>query len=116
MNKQWDYFTELELQCPCCKKAPMNDQFMSKLVKLRRELNFPLHITSGYRCASHNKKIGGAAASKHVLGRAVDIALTMPEKDQPKLLASAYYRGLYGQGVAKTFVHLDDYSPRLWGY
>jgi len=95
---------------------PMNEKFMAKLVALRRELGFPLHITSGYRCSVHNKNVGGKAASKHVLGRAVDIALTMPEKDQPRLLSAAYHHGLYGQGVAKTFIHLDDYSPRLWGY
>lgn len=95
---------------------PMDPHFMGKLVALRRELGFPLHITSGYRCAKHNKDIGGKAASKHIMGRAVDISLTMSEPDQIRLVRAAIEHGLHGMGIAKTFIHLDDYSPRLWGY
>lgn len=34
----------------------------------------PLNVTSGYRCAALNKRIGGAASSKHLRGLAADIA------------------------------------------
>ena len=30
-------------------------------------------ITSGYRTASHNTKVGGSRSSQHLLGRAADI-------------------------------------------
>ncbi len=113
---RWQYFSVEELQCPCCKKMPMNEHFMAKLVAVRRELGIPIHINSGYRCPKHNKDIGGRAASKHLLGRAVDIGMTMSEADQIRLLRSCIERGLTGIGVRKTFVHFDDTEVRLWGY
>lgn len=42
---------------------------------IRKELgNKPLTILSAYRTPAHNRKIGGARHSQHVLGRALDIA------------------------------------------
>ncbi|MDR7420008.1 MAG: D-Ala-D-Ala carboxypeptidase family metallohydrolase, partial [Armatimonadota bacterium] len=40
-----------------------------------RELagGLPLFVTSGYRTAAWNQRIGGAAKSQHVQGRAVDV-------------------------------------------
>lgn len=75
-----------------------------------------MRVNSGYRCAKHNKEVGGKASSKHLLGRAVDIKLDMSEADQIRLVRSAIEHGLYGMGIAKTFIHLDDTSARLWGY
>jgi hypothetical protein len=42
--------------------------------RLREYVNRPFVLTSGYRPAEHNKKIGGAPNSAHVTGQAVDIA------------------------------------------
>jgi hypothetical protein len=36
-------------------------------------------ITSGYRCAALNKRIGGAVNSQHILGQAADFVT--PQKD-----------------------------------
>jgi len=113
---QWQYFSQEELECPHCQKCPMDANFMARLVAVRRELGFPLNINSGYRCSVHNKNVGGKAASKHLLGRAVDIKLDMSEENQIRLLSSLIDHGLHGIGVAKTFIHADDYSKRLWSY
>lgn len=43
------------------------------LEPLRRLLGKPIHVTSGYRNAILNKKVGGAKNSQHVRGQAVDI-------------------------------------------
>ena len=49
------------------------------LQPLRNHLGVPIIITSGYRCAALNKKIGGAANSQHCLGQAADFVT--PLKD-----------------------------------
>lgn len=40
---------------------------------IRNHFNIPIHISSGYRSAALNKKIGGAATSQHCSGEAIDI-------------------------------------------
>ena len=39
---------------------------------IREHFGKPVTITSGYRTASHNTKVGGSKSSQHLLGRAAD--------------------------------------------
>ena len=41
--------------------------------QLRKELECPLTVTSGYRTKAHNKRVGGAKNSYHIKGLAMDI-------------------------------------------
>ena len=43
---------------------------------LRKHLNVPIKITSGFRCEQLNKLIGGASVSQHTKGEAFDLELT----------------------------------------
>lgn len=43
------------------------------LVPVRKRINMPITISSGYRCPQLNAAVGGAARSYHMEGRAVDI-------------------------------------------
>ena len=43
------------------------------LEPLRENFNYPITISSGYRCSALNKAVGGAAASQHMTGEAADI-------------------------------------------
>ena len=40
---------------------------------IRKHLNKPIHISSGYRSKELNAKIGGASNSQHTKGQAIDI-------------------------------------------
>jgi zinc D-Ala-D-Ala carboxypeptidase len=40
---------------------------------IREHFGVPIYISSGYRSAALNKKIGGAKNSQHCLGQAIDI-------------------------------------------
>lgn len=82
-----------------------------QLEALREYLGKPITVTSGYRSAQHNLKIGGALKSYHVLGMAADIRVRGIE---PKKVAEAIeflikenqmLQG--GIGVYKTWVHYD---------
>ncbi|GAB3164651.1 D-Ala-D-Ala carboxypeptidase family metallohydrolase [Telluribacter humicola] len=51
----------------------LNALCVNILEPLRINLNVPIRITSGYRCARLNRAIGGAAKSQHLVGEAADI-------------------------------------------
>jgi hypothetical protein len=46
--------------------------------KVRTFMGEPLKLTSGYRPAWLNKKVGGAANSSHIYAAAVDLRVSMP--------------------------------------
>lgn len=75
----WDEypsFTEAEFACKCgCGAANMDPEFMAALQAARTACLFPFIVTSGYRCADYNARLGGAPHSKHVSGKAADIAV-----------------------------------------
>jgi uncharacterized protein YcbK (DUF882 family) len=54
---------------------PRLRKLCAALEVLRAELGKPITIISGYRSEIYNKKIGGARASQHCLGRAADIVV-----------------------------------------
>lgn len=69
------HFHLTELECPCCKTFVRNDLFIKALAEVREKFNHPMKITSGYRCAAHNKTIPGSSRhSRHVRGCAVDVS------------------------------------------
>jgi uncharacterized protein YcbK (DUF882 family) len=43
---------------------------------IRKHLNAPIKISSGFRCEQLNKLIGGASGSQHTKGEAFDLELT----------------------------------------
>ena len=78
---------------------------------MRDHLGKSISINSGYRSPNHNKKIGGAKASQHLLGTASDIVV---DGVKPSEVAKAIVQ-LIGEGKMKegglkayaTFTHYD---------
>ena len=83
------------------------------LEQVRRHFDRPVHLTSGYRTAEHNRRIGGQPNSKHLLGMAADVQVHgVPPGD---VAAYADRLGVGGRGSYPTFVHLDvDGRNRRW--
>jgi hypothetical protein len=67
------YFNLSEFACPCCNLVMLHPKLLGKLVELRKILERPVYITSGYRCLKYNRKVGGVANSYHCIGLAADI-------------------------------------------
>tara|TARA_B100000749_G_C18406507_1_gene457143 strand:+ start:60 stop:443 length:384 start_codon:yes stop_codon:yes gene_type:complete len=126
--KDYPYFTSDELRCGCgkCDGGSMSDAFMSKLVAIREYLNFPLPISSAFRCEEHNRNVGGASSSLHLPDKngnahAVDIRI---DRDRAyKVVEIARQFGMRGVGVSQKgsarFVHLDDRNQAdmsFWSY
>ena len=79
-----------------------------KLQPLRDLVGFSLPISSGVRCGTHNAAVGGAPASRHLYGDAVDITWTqMSGAQKLQLLQAARSLGFSGFGLSPLFLHLD---------
>lgn len=67
-------FKVRELRCRDGTDTVMVDEALMLLLQcIREHFGKPVVITSGYRTAAHNAKVGGAKSSQHLLGRAADI-------------------------------------------
>lgn len=125
----WPYFSDNELKCRCgCGQSKMNNDFMKKVVALRKQAAFPFIITSAYRCPHHNETLGATGRQgPHTTGRAIDIKASGAQAY--KLLQHAAEFGFTGIGVKQVgshngrFIHLDDLTPKdgftrpwVWGY
>jgi len=109
------HFSTAEFTCNCknlsCKEQKIEVKLVAKLQKLRDQLKKPLQVHSGYRCAAHNKAIGGAKNSNHVKGQAVDIQSLVKILDLPKFLEEY---DLYTEDPTQTLTwqHLQTVVPK----
>jgi uncharacterized protein YcbK (DUF882 family) len=109
-----EYFTDNELNCPCCGEEP-DPKAVEKLYAVRLLYNKPIKINSGARCKVHNYAVGGSVNSKHIQGIAFDIVV--PERDKVKVLGMAVNCGFNGFGIYDDFMHIDtrDEFTSWWG-
>ena len=67
-------FQVRELRCRDGTDTVMVDEVLTVVLQcIREHFGKAVVITSGYRTAAHNAKVGGAKSSQHLLGRAADI-------------------------------------------
>lgn len=86
---------------------------------LRDFLETPLHINSGYRSESYNKKIGGAPLSQHKLGRAADISCAKYTPPQVYVAITTLIKSgkMHNGGLGRynSFTHYDiRETPARW--
>ena len=124
--KRWEFFSEDELRCKGTGELDMDEEFMKKLIALRKELNQYFKIISGYRHMAYNDVLGATRDSPHLLGKAVDIACHGGKAYN--IIRLGIKHGFIGIGVKQhgekedRFVHLDTMSngersrPMLWSY
>ena len=70
------HFNSTEFRCKCGKEHDfeVNDSLVQKLEKLYAALNCSqIIVTSGFRCVTHDKNVGGSGTGQHTLGNAADI-------------------------------------------
>ena len=91
-------------------KVLYSTELMAELEKLRAYGGFTIHINSGYRTPSYNKKIGGASHSQHIYGTAADIVVKKEGKTVSSKLICCLCQILGFKGIAyisESAVHVD---------
>ena len=113
------YFKMKEFECSdgCVMPASVRENIEALVENVldpaRERLGMPIRVNSGYRCAKHNRKVGGVAASQHLLGEAADVVPVNSEKGKVKSELERLVRIIKEQGafdqliVYPTFVHVS---------
>ena len=111
----WPNFSPAEIACRGTGKLLVNEDALNRLQELRVTLGKPLIVNSAYRSPEHNRKVGGAKASKHLEGTAFDIS--MANHDPAAFIAAARKAGFKGIGTypRSNFIHIDTGPARSWG-
>ena len=107
------HFSRHEFACRCgCGFDDVSPELVQVLEQARTEFSAPVVINSACRCAQHNRAVGGASASQHLLGTAADIII----KGVPPAQVADYFEGRYpdkyGIGRYKSFTNIDVRSQR----
>lgn len=88
--------------------ANMKPELVVMLEALRRLMNKPFRINSGFRTPEHNGEAGGATHSAHMDGEAVDISTSgWTKAERIDLILYARKLGFTGIGVGSSFIHID---------
>lgn len=77
------------------------------LQKIRDHFDKAVTITSAFRTASHNKKVGGATYSQHCYGKAADIKVSGVSPSRVAAYVETLMPNTGGIGRYSTFTHVD---------
>lgn len=121
---KWQHFsleTDPKLACSCCGKLPDSKEFhnlMNRLDSLREICDFPLSVSSGYRCPNHPIEARKSKPGQHSIA-AVDLKVSRGKAHT--VLKHALWLGFTGIGVQQKgsgrFIHLDlRDTPTVWSY
>ena len=112
-----------DFECPCRECDGENQRIDLDLVSGIQAIwdagKLPVGVVSGYRCRSHNYKIGGTTNSPHLDGLGADIySIGRTSLDLAKL--ALHYGGFRNFGLFKNGIHVDE-RPwkgrlRIWTY
>lgn len=124
-------FSASEFTCKCpCKVDGVKHELVHKLQQLVDEIEdayggrrVKCVITSGFRCAEHNRRVGGSKNSRHVKGDAADTKWYVLndydnwDRIEPIEVAQRADALFDGIGTYSTFTHLDTrgYKARWSG-
>lgn len=109
------HFSRAEFACKCgCGFNTVDAELLVILEALRGHFDEMVKITSGCRCADHNRRVGGRPKSKHLIGRAADVQVDNVSPSRVADYFSDTWPDLYGVGRYPTFTHFDSRDGYAW--
>ena len=121
-TKLSENFNSLEFDCHgsgCCSETIINPKLVEYVQKIRDHFGKSITVTSGYRCPTHNKRIGGATGSRHSKGDAADIVVSgVAPREVAKYAESIGIKGigLYETNADGHFTHVDTRDVKSFWY
>ena len=113
MAKDTKNFKVTEFACKHCAKNNIDQRVINMAQTIREELGVPVKVNSGYRCETHNARVGGVKGSFHTKGLAADLSCELgaakmfqavqklwKDNKLPDLKYCIYY-------AQKNFIHID---------
>lgn len=96
MTQLSENFDSEELDCKCCGLNLTKPALVLILQAIRDHFDAPVRVVSGTRCAKHNRKVGGAKNSQHLLGTAADIQIDGVNPGEVARFAKSLMKGYGG--------------------
>lgn len=119
-----EHFNASEFRCKCGRQHDfkVSVELVEKLEALRSALGCSrINITSGFRCANHDKHVGGSGTGQHTLGNAVDICcydssgVVISSKTVCCKAQDIGFTGIANITAAYIYTHVDVRSKRWYG-
>lgn len=115
-------FKAYEFDCKgakCCGSTMIDSKLVEYLQQIREHFGKPVIINSAYRCAIHNRAVGGTSNSYHAKGQAADIRIAGAAPSE--IAEYAENIGIKGIGLYETakdgyFVHIDTRTAKSFWY
>ncbi len=112
----WAEFSSGGQDVPAAAQSGLYELVETLLVPLRWQFG-PCRVNSGYRTQAHNKRVGGAADSRHVYGNhpgspAADVRFTKGTAQQWAAAAESLMPRFGGIGLYRSHIHLDRRNTR----
>lgn len=109
-------FSKKELSCRCCGLFNYKKEFLLKLQEFRDKLGFPLIVTCGCRCKTHNLEVGGEPTSCHEATTKEASAIDVTSQNLQAVFNLAIHTEYFNEVIwykSKNFIHLGiDYKQK----
>lgn len=92
----------------------VDGRLIKALQQIREHFNAPVSITSAYRTAAYNTKVGGAKNSYHTKGQAADITVTGVSNREVAKYAATFMKGVGLYDYTGGFVHVDTRANKYF--
>ena len=106
------YFKKEEFRCKCgrfCDGFPAQPErkLLALADRVRGHFGSPMIVSSGVRCKQHNANVGGASASRHMSGKAMDFTVRGKTASEVLAFVQSQKDVRYAYAIDGSYVHMD---------
>ena len=113
-DKGWEdikYFRKAEFKCKCGKCGGFPAEPQMKLIqvadRVRTNFGAAATVSSGVRCPTHNKNVGGVSNSRHLQGKAMDFCIAGKTAKEVLAYVKKQPEIRYTYAIDSKYVHMD---------